>query len=200
MWVGTERSRWLPEVDPTNREVTLSLGAFLENLVVAAPAYGYVADYETIGPSTATEVLHIRQTRAARQQAPLEAIQARRTLRSGHQSRDISPADVTALLMCAGSQHAHFFTAASKESRYLAEATLEANRLQIARDDAQAELAEWMRWTPADGRTHRNGFTPESLEITGIAGWYVRHFMNREAVLGQRFRSQSLDKVRQPLH
>jgi hypothetical protein len=131
MWVGTERARWLPRVDPTNREATLSLGAFLENMVVAAPTHGYVADYETIGPSTAAELIHRRLTRAARRQAPLEAIQARRTLRSGHQSREISSADVTALLMCGGSQHAHFFTAASKESRYLAEATFDANRLQI---------------------------------------------------------------------
>jgi hypothetical protein len=143
MWIGTERSRWLPGVDPTNREATLSLGAFLENLIVAAPAYGYVADYETNGPSTAG--------------------------------------------------------APSKEGRYLAEATLEANRLQTARDDAQAELADWMRWTPEDGRAHRNGFTPESLEIAGVAGWYVRHFMNRDAVLGKRFRAQGLDRVRQQL-
>jgi len=56
-----------------------------------------------------------------------------------------------------------------------------------------------MRWTPADGRASRNGFTPESLEITGVAGCYVRHFMNRDAVLGARFRAQSLDRVRQQL-
>jgi hypothetical protein len=40
-----------------------------------------------------------------------------------------------------------------------------------------------------------DGFTPESLEITGIAGWYVHPFMTREAVLGERFREQSLNRV-----
>lgn len=56
-----------------------------------------------------------------------------------------------------------------------------------------------MRWSDADARAHRSGFTPESLEITGLAGWYVRHFMNRKAVLGKRFRAQSIARVRQQL-
>src|SRR5262245_16233602 len=198
LWIGTERSRWLPKVDPTNRELALSLGAFVENLITAAPAYGYRADCHDNGPSTA-EPLHIRLTQGERRNVPLEQLRGRRTLRSGHERREISTSDVQSLSSCAGVAHTHFFTPASKEGRALAEATLEANRLQIARDDAQAELADWMRWTPTDGRAYRNGFTPESLEITGIAGWYVRHFMNREAVLGNRFRKQSLDRVRQQL-
>lgn len=199
LWIGTEPSRWLPKVDPTNREVALSLGAFVENLVVAAPAYGQVADCDDVAPSTAGDLVRIRLTQSARRNAPLERIRARRTLRSGHESREISSADVEALRSCAGIARAHFFTAASTEGRRVAEATLEANRVQTARDDAQAELAEWMRWTPAEGRAHRNGFTPESLEITGIAAWYVRHFMNRQAVLGRRFRKQSMDRVRRQL-
>jgi hypothetical protein len=199
LWIGTERSRWLPKVDPTNREVALSLGALVENLIIAAPAYGYRADCDDIGPSTAAEPIHVRLTQGERRNVPLEQLRARRTLRPGHERREISTSDVKALSSCAGVAHTHFFTRASKEGRALAEGTLEANRLQTARDDAQAELADWMRWTPADGRAYRNGFTPESLEITGIAGWYVRHFMNREAVLGNRFRKQSVDRVRQQL-
>jgi hypothetical protein len=93
----------------------------------------------------------------------------------------------------------HFFSARSQHGRRLGEATLDANRLQTSRDDAQSELADWMRWTPADARVHRNGFTPESLEISGVAGWYVRHFMTKKRVLGERFRKQSLDRVRQQL-
>src|SRR5262245_65824001 len=51
MWIGTNPARWLPKVDPTNREVTLSLGAFVENLITAAPAYGYRADCEAVAIS-----------------------------------------------------------------------------------------------------------------------------------------------------
>jgi hypothetical protein len=199
MWIGTDSARWLPNVDPTNREVTLSVGAFIENLIAAAPAHGFVADYEVIGTRPATDLLRVVFKPVPRRDASLEHVRARRTLRSGHLSRDISTTDANALCADAGAQHVHFMTRLSREGRLLAEATLEANRLQTARDDAQSELADWTRWTAADGQAHRNGFTPEALEITGVAGWYVRHFMNRKGVLGKSFRRQSLDRVRQQL-
>ena len=199
MWIGSDSARWLPKVDPKNREVMLSIGAFLENLIIAAPAHGFVAEYEVIGTRPATDLIRVVLKPIARRDVSLEHIRARRTLRTGHLSRDVSSADVEALCAAAGVQHVHFITRQSKEGRLLAETTLEANRLQTARDDAQSELADWMRWTAEDGRTHRNGFTPEALEISGVAGWYVRHFMSRKAVLGKSFRRQSMDRVRQQL-
>ena len=33
IWVGTDSARWLPKVDPANREVMLSVGAFLEDQI-----------------------------------------------------------------------------------------------------------------------------------------------------------------------
>src|SRR5262245_65113218 len=59
LWIGTDRARWLPKVDPTNREAALSVGAFVENLIVAAPTYGYVAEYQVIGTSSATEMVRV---------------------------------------------------------------------------------------------------------------------------------------------
>src|SRR5262249_7099065 len=177
----------------------LSIGAFLENLITAAPAHGFVADCEVVGTRPTTDVARVALKSMAPRDAPLENLRERRTVRRGQSDRDISTADVEALRAAGGHDEVHFFTAGSQHGRRLAEATLEANRVQTSRDDAQSELADWMRWTPDDGRAHRNGFTPESLEITGIAGWYVRHFMNRKAVLGRRFRKQSLDRVHQQL-
>jgi len=199
LWIGTDRGRWLPKVDPTNREVVLSLGAFVENLVAAAPHFGYGAEPEVIGPSTESEVIHVALRPLPRRDSDLERLRARRTLRTGFSGRELTAADIAALRANADIDRAVFFAPVSAQGRFLAEATLEANRQQTARDDAQEELARWMRWTAADARAHRSGFTPESLEITGLAGWYVRHFMNREAVLGRQFRAQSLARVRRQL-
>src|SRR5262245_47039808 len=199
VWIGSDSARWLPKVDPKNRELALSIGALLENLIIAAPAHGLAADYEVIGTGPTTDLIRVELTPIPRRDAALEQVRARRTLRSGHLTREISTGDVEALCAAGGVEHAHFIAARSQQGQRLAEATLEANRLQIARDDAQSELADWMRWSAADARRHRNGFTPEALEITGIARWYVRHFMNRKAVLGKTFRKQTLDRVRQQL-
>jgi hypothetical protein len=62
----------LAKVDPANREVALSLGAFLENLIVAAPAYAYLAESDGIGPSSARGPIHVRLTQSAQGNARLE--------------------------------------------------------------------------------------------------------------------------------
>ena len=46
--IGSEKKRWLPVVDPENRELLLSLGAFIENLVLAAGTFGYSVDIKII--------------------------------------------------------------------------------------------------------------------------------------------------------
>src|SRR5262245_41954079 len=59
IWVSTDSARWLPKVDPTNREVMLSVGAFLENLVAAGPAHGFFADCEVVGPQRTTDLARL---------------------------------------------------------------------------------------------------------------------------------------------
>jgi len=199
IWIGTDSARWLPKVDPGNREVMLSVGAFIENLVTAAPAHGFVADCEVLNAQPTTDLARLVLTSISPRDVPLERLRKRRTVRTGQLSREITTTDVEALHAAAGAHDIHFFTPASAHGRRLSEATWEANRLQTARDEAQAELADWIRWTPAEGRAYRNGFTPESLDITGIAGWYVRYFMNKKVVLGKVFRKQGIDRVRQQL-
>lgn len=58
--IGTDRAKWLPKVDPLNRELALSTGAFLENLLIAAPNYGYLADFSVSGGvSSGGELLQV---------------------------------------------------------------------------------------------------------------------------------------------
>src|SRR5262245_43161367 len=122
LWIGTDSARWLPKVDPTNREVTLSVGAFVENLITAAPAHGFVADYEVVRTRPAADLVRVVLSPVARRDAPLERMRGRRTLRSGQLRRDISTVDVNALCTEAGAQHVHFITMQSKEGRLLGEA------------------------------------------------------------------------------
>lgn len=194
--IGTDPSKWLPKVDPSNRELALSVGAFLENLLIAAPNYGYLAGFAVTGvDAKSAELLQVTLKNTPVRTAPLDRLRHRRTLRAGQLARQLSDDDVRRLTADFNNE-AHFVSPTSREGRYLAEGTIEANRAQALRNDAQEELANWIRWTSADGRAHRNGLTPESMEISGVAGWYVRHFMNRENVLEQSFRNQGVDRVR----
>jgi len=89
-----------------------------------------------------------------------------------------------------------YFPRLSPLGKYLAEATLGSNTTQTGRDDAQEELADWIRWSKDEQRRHQDGLTPASMEITGIAGWYVGTFFNRQSVLEKSFRERGIDMVR----
>lgn len=193
--IGSDRGRWLPMVDPENRELALSVGAFLENFLQAAPGFGYAAEYGVTGLTASdAELIWVGLKKTAERYVPLDRIASRRTLRAqlGH---ELSGADVKYLL--SGFEgRAAYYPAGSREGRYLAAGTVEANRVQAMRDDAQEELAGRIRWNDADARLFRNGLTPEAMEITGAAGWYVRHFLKRDSVMTKEFRDDTVARVR----
>jgi hypothetical protein len=110
----------------------------------------------------------------------------------------LTSADVQALCAPFGDRAA-FFPCGSADANWLSEQTIEANRVQAYRDPAQEELSRWIRWADDAARQERNGLTPEAMEITGIAGWYARHFMNQAAVMKPSFRGRGVDVVREQL-
>lgn len=192
--IGLDRSRLLPAVDPTNREALLSIGAFLENLVVAAQSEGLAIEYEVVGGRPQDwPIVEARLRKDAAVPYPLERLRRRRTVRRGYAPELLGAADLAAI--AGGDPSIHYFPRSTAGARYLAEATVAANRTQAFRDDAQQELADWIRWSHDDERRHRNGLTPAGMEITGMAGWYVRHFFDRDSVLKASFRQQGVDQV-----
>jgi hypothetical protein len=195
--IDVDAERRLPAVDPHDRELLLSIGAFLENLLVAAGALGRDGAYEVLAArATDARLLDVRFSHAAPTGVPLDRITARRTVRRGQLTRAIDGADVRTMLRAAG-EGAAFFPRGSAEARFLDEGTVEANSVQAARDAAQEELARWIRWSDADGRRHRDGLTPASLEMDGLTGWFARHFMHPESVLTPRNRARAVDAARE---
>ena len=192
--IGSERTRWLPAVDPNNRELLLSIGAFLENLLLAANHYGYCSEYrvEATNPEE-SDLLEVRLQNDTAISYQLENMSMRRTVRSGYLNRELRSEDLRRLTDDLSEWH--YYQAGSAQAKYLAEATIEANRNQASRDDAQMELASWIRWSNRDAERFRNGLTPESMDITGFAGWFVRTFYDREKVMTEDFRRAGVDRV-----
>jgi hypothetical protein len=205
-WViGSDKKRWLPAVDPENRELLLGIGAFIENLVLAAGTFGYEVDIQiTANSSLERDIAEIRLKKGKTADFPLEKIRKRRTVRSGYTDQEIKAEDLkyitkhdatSCTVANVHSPHSFYFPNNSLQGKYLQEGTIAANRAQAFRDPAQEELASWIRWSNKDARQYRNGLTSESMEIRGFAGWYVRNFYNRESVLKKSFREQTVDIV-----
>jgi hypothetical protein len=195
--IGLARERLLPAVDPTNREAWLSIGAFVENFAIAAQSFGLAVEAaavpgtDVLRASDATVDVRLRADVAV--PYPERRLRERRTVRSGHAPQPLAAADRIAITE--GIPGVHYFARDTAGARYLAEGTVDANRRQARRDDAQGELADWIRWNRDDERRHRNGLTPAGMEITGVAGWYVRTFFDRNSALKDSFRRQGVDQV-----
>jgi hypothetical protein len=190
--IGSDSRRWLPAVDPHNREALLSLGAFVENLSIAAATKGYEAIIEIVTDNPLDEqVVNVSLHNSGSDKYPLSRLISRRKVKNGYKPVDLKNEDVK-FLSEPLKEHLFYFPRESDHTECIIEGTIEAFRAQSYRDDAQRELAEWIRFSNQEAKKHRDGLTTESMEIGGIAGWYVRNFMNKQDVMKKSFREQGI--------
>jgi hypothetical protein len=191
--VAADPHRRLPAVDPQNREVLLSIGAFVENLDTAAGAAGFACDVEMLASSPFDlDILRVNLTPAHPTGYPMARLEKRRTVKNGMRPETLRNADLSALSAPLGDR-LHYFARGTAHAECLREATVEAFHVQSRRDDAQRELTAWLRLSRAAARRHRDGLTVESMEIEGAKGWFVRTFIAPGDFMKPNFRRQGVD-------
>ena len=195
-WVVEADARGrLPAVDPNNRELLLSIGAFVENLVLAAGSMGLNPRVQVIaGHCMQRDVVRIVMKEGAPRRYPLGRIRKRRTVKHGQLPKEISAGDMKILKEEAKDQ-LFYFPRGTKHAQCIQAAAVENYRIQTNRDAAQRELVRWLRLSDADAHAYRDGLTTEGMEITGLTGWFVRHFASPEDFMKQEYRNQGVDQV-----
>lgn len=195
--VGSDSTRWLPIVDGNNREVLLSLGAFVENLVQAAGAFGYEVETSILAAgSHDPDVVGIRLKTSSCRMNTLDRIITRRTVKSHMLDKDLSVSDIKDFSNLSDG-HLYYFPRDSRHSRLMAEEAVDNFIIQSDNQQAIAEMADWTRLKDGDAIKFRDGLTPDGMEISGLAGWYVRNFMRKNDVQQDTFKTKSIEKVRQ---
>ncbi len=194
--IGNDKSRWLPGVDPTQRETILSIGAFLQNLEYAANNMGYNCQFSILAGTNQDEnIADVKLTKATKIiRYDTDQIKQRRTVRSNYLNNVFKKEDNDYLLN-GETDFIHYIPNNAKEHVWLNEQTIEANRIQAYRDDAQSELANWIRFSSKDAAKYMDGLTLAGMEIEGIPGWYLRNFYGKNDVMKKSFREQSINKV-----
>jgi hypothetical protein len=194
--IGNDKSRWLPAVDPTQRETILSIGAFLQNLEYAASNLGYNCQFNILASTNQDEnIVDVKLTKKTGIiKYDIEQIKHRRTIRSNYLS-DVLTKEDSAYLINGETDFIHYIPNTEKEHVWLNEQTIEANRIQAYRDAAQSELANWIRFSSKDAEKNMDGLTLAGMEIEGIPAWYLRNFYGKNDVMKKSFREQSIDKV-----
>lgn len=194
--VCNDQEKWLPAVDPTQRETILSIGAFIQNLEYAASNAGYNCQFDLLATTNQDEdVVEIQLTKSGSTPVfDIHKIKKRRTVRSDYSNELLKLEDVN-YLFNEETDFFEFIPNGSKEYEYLNDQTIAANRIQSYCDAAEKELSEWMRFSSYDAQKYRDGLTTASMEIDGVPGWIVRNLYDKESVMKKSFREKNIDKV-----
>jgi len=193
-WViGLDPQRRLSEVDPDNREALLSIGAFAENLALAAGTYGFQAEMEIIAENRfQQDIIKVSLEPTRPSDYPLERLSGRRTVKQGYLTDEIKNEDIQALSEPLKGR-LFYFPKGTEHANCIEEGVIENFRIQAARDNAQQELVRWVRLSNKDAERYRDGLTVAGMEIHGFKGWFVRNFINPEDFMKPSFRKQSID-------
>jgi hypothetical protein len=154
--IHPDLTRRLPIVDPENRELWISLGCALENLLVAARATGYAA--EVTYPAV-TDFIHVRLTADTPQHSPLfDAIPVRQNTRSEYDGQIVPVGDldqVQAVPLEPGVVLRFVTNPVDKET--VQEYVSQGNLNQYADKAFVEELIAWLRFNKREAVTALDG-------------------------------------------
>jgi Nitroreductase family len=145
-----DRRRALPVVDPIDRELTISCGAALDHLVVAASAFGETAIVQTFPDPWEPDLLatvRLGEHRAptADEAALFDAIPRRRTNRHRFEDRPVPPDSEERLVAVAAGNGVRLVLLHDEASRQtVAEIVAEGDRMQFDDASFRRELAAWI--------------------------------------------------------
>jgi hypothetical protein len=174
-------SRRLPAVDPQDRELWISLGCALENLVIAANAAGYEADvtYPTLDADRLT--VHLSRSPAHGLTPLFEAIPHRQNNRSLYDGRAVPPAEtkkIEAVMSGAGVSTLIFTDARHKEA--LTEYIKAGDRQQFSDPAIVTELASWMRFNKPEALYSLDGLYTRCTGNPDVPRWLGRRFLTAD--------------------
>lgn len=196
--VFADTSRLLDVVDPKGIELYISVGAFIENLYIAANAFGYKTDiilFETgINSPLPTASIKLTKTGLPQNLKYLRELELRTTLRIPFDTMAIKNSDKEKLVSIAP-ENLIFVASNSPNGRFIAKKVLEAYIIQAYQKNAQDELASWMRFSNKDVNSKRDGLTPAGMGIKGFGGFVVRNFMKPEDSKKESFVKSGIEKT-----
>jgi nitroreductase len=172
--VVADFSRALPATDPDRRAMTIGLGAALENLLIAARAWGLqpTVDYFPVGAAHPVVATVTWTEGGPQRDRPLfDMIPLRRTNRRDYDGRGIYPQNRAQLFAQISGDHQLHWLDDRDTLHDLGDLAHEASHVQSEDRRAALEQAAWMRDDDGDARRRGDGVTVKALEYPGLAHW-----------------------------
>jgi Nitroreductase family len=169
-----DRSRHLPVVDPAGRELTMSCGAALMHLRVAAARFGLVTEFQPLPEPHDPDLL--ARVRVTGERPPTEeevrlfyAITARHTHRLQFSKDEVPPALLARLQAAAGAEGAWLcLVPAGAVRQAVADLVAHGDRTQLKSRAFREELSEWIRAGSGKGG---DGMPPSAFGFASAADY-----------------------------
>jgi nitroreductase len=174
-----DAQRTLPLDDPDQRFAQISLGAALENLLIAARAWGqhptvrYLPWGSTPRPGTSLTVATVTWQPAERSRDRLlhAMLTERRSNPRGFDGREITIPNRGQLLAQVGEEVRAHWLEDRDDVHAVADLVHDAVRALMSDRAAQSERRAWLRSSDSDVRERGDGVTAERLGLGGPARW-----------------------------
>ena len=195
--IQSDKTRWLPEVDPTNREEFLSLSAFAETFYIASFAAGFDVELNLIAKDLKdADIFQIKLKKSfPEQEKYLGLIKNRATTRTNFDKKEIKSDKIKEILNIAP-DNIFYFPVGSSEGKWIAENMPEAIKQQTFNDKKQKELSNWFRFSKSEAMEHGDGLTAEALGMNWMVKFVWYNFFNRKTAMGESFRKKGIEIAR----
>jgi hypothetical protein len=178
--LSPDYSRRLPVVDPDDRELFISLGCALENLVIAARQAGYESQVDVF-PTGESETLLVKLNKATNSGDSLlfDAIPQRQCTRSEYNKQAVPNADLQQLdsLPKESGVAVRLFTDA-KQIEPLIEYVKEGDRRQYGNKAYVDELVTWLRFSDDEAVNSRDGLFTRCTGNPTVPRWLGQLFVS----------------------
>jgi hypothetical protein len=173
--------RTLPLADPDQRFAQMSLGAALENLLVASRAWGQQPSVRYLpwgtaprpGASLVAAAVSWQPAERSRDRLLYSALTERRSNPRPFDGRAIAIQSRAQLLAQVGEEVRVHWLDDRDDVRAVADITHDAVEAVMSDKRAQAERLAWLRGSDGDIRDHGDGLTAERLGLGGPARWFA---------------------------
>ena len=144
--VFADKTRWLKVADADQRELHISLGCALENLIIAAEHFGYNCSVSYFpGQKDLVALVRMRGGSTPRDSRLFYAITSRHTNRNPYQQSPISDADLkTISILSSDPQVKIFLTDNSSTRKAFLDLVVQANAVQYSDAEFKSELGHWL--------------------------------------------------------
>jgi len=173
-------TRALPVVDPTNRELYISLGCALENLVIAAKHAGYDPEVKYFQSSEPDECLLVtlKYSNVTGDNNLFQAISGRHTNRREYNKQPIPASDLKKIESVPMEEGVTALMITDPIAiDQIIRLVMEGNRIQMNDGAFMDEITFWIRFSDSEEALHLDGLTSRAMGRSPAPGWLGRLFM-----------------------